>query len=380
MANVSVEMTPRTDTPRWFGVVVQALTVVAALAAAAVVLLVVKEDPIAVYSTMFVGSVTDPFQTSRVINRSAPLILAGLAVYIPLRSGLYNIGAEGQLIVGGLVTVWIGTRAPEAFGIGASGPVVILLSFVVAIVAGIVWVSVPVYLYNRYDVNEILTTLMLVFTAERLSAYLISGPLQAPGGTYPKTESISFDLPTLPEVFGLQLNIGILCALAAVGGTWLLINRTRLGYEIVLAGSNETVAERTGINTKMLTFVVFTAAAGLAGLAGFIEVSANQPGLETGWQPGYGWTAIPIALLGRRGSIRTMLAGLLFGIIFVGGSTVETTLGVPSAISQMIEALLILFLISAEVLKTHRLDLVFGTWSLRRSIGNLTRVGRAEGN
>jgi len=380
MANVSIEMTPRSETPRWFGVVVQVLTVIGAMVAAAVVLLIVNEDPISVYSTMFVGAITDPFQTSRVINRSAPLILAGLAVYIPLRSGLYNIGAEGQLIVGGLVTVWVGTRAPEAFGVGARGPVVILLSLVAAILAGIVWVYVPVYLYNKYEVNEILTTLMLVFTAERLSAYLISGPLQAPGGTYPKTESISFALPSLPEVFGLQLDVGILFALAAVGATWLLINRTYLGYEIVLAGSNETVAERTGIDTKTLTFVVFTVAAGLAGLAGFIEITANQPGLETGWQPGYGWTAIPIALLGRRGSVRTMLAGFLFGIILVGGSTVETTLGVPSAISQMIEALLILFLISAEILKTHRLDLVFGRWSLRSSIGSLTRAGRAEGN
>ena len=410
MANVSIELTPRTETPRWFGVAVQAVTVVAALVAAAAILLIVDADPITVYSAMFVDGITDPFQTSRVINRSAPLILAGLAVYIPLRSGLYNIGAEGQLIVGGLVTVWVGTRAPGAFGvgasgpvvlflslvaavlagivwvsvpvygIGASGPVVILLSFVVAIVAGIVWVSVPVYLYNKYEVNEILTTLMLVFTAERLSAYLISGPLEIPTGTFPRTEGISFDLPMLPTLFGLELNVGILFALAAVAGTWLLINRTRLGYEVVLAGSNEGVAEQTGINTKTLTFVVFTAAAGLAGLAGFIEVATNQPTLTIGWQPGYGWTAIPIALLGRRGSIQTMFAGVLFAVIFVGGSTVETTLGVPSAISQMIEALLILFLISGEVLRTHRLDLVLGTRSLRESIGNLARASRAEGN
>ena len=380
MANVSIELTPRTETPRWFGVAVQAVTVVAALVAAAAILLIVDADPITVYSAMFVDGITDPFQTSRVINRSAPLILAGLAVYIPLRSGLYNIGAEGQLIVGGLVTVWVGTRAPGAFGVGASGPVVLFLSLVAAVLAGIVWVSVPVYLYNKYEVNEILTTLMLVFTAERLSAYLISGPLEIPTGTFPRTEGISFDLPMLPTLFGLELNVGILFALAAVAGTWLLINRTRLGYEVVLAGSNEGVAEQTGINTKTLTFVVFTAAAGLAGLAGFIEVATNQPTLTIGWQPGYGWTAIPIALLGRRGSIQTMFAGVLFAVIFVGGSTVETTLGVPSAISQMIEALLILFLISGEVLRTHRLDLVLGTRSLRESIGNLARASRAEGN
>jgi simple sugar transport system permease protein len=109
-------------------------------------------------------------------------------------------------------------------------------------------------------------------------------------------------------------------------------------------------------------------------------VAGNQSSLTIGWQPGYGWTAIPIALLGRRGAVQTMLAGFMFGFIFVGASTVETTLGVPAAISQMIEALIILFLISGEVLKTHRLDLVLGRWSLRESVGKLARVGRAGGN
>jgi ABC-type uncharacterized transport system permease subunit len=377
MTNVSVELTPRTQTPRWFAVAVQGLTVVAALAVAALALVAVDANPVTVYSEMFLGAFSDPLQASRVFNRSAPLILAGLAVYIPLRSGLYNIGAEGQLIIGGLVTVWVGTRLPEVMGVGAQGATVFLAALAVAILAGAVWVYVPVYLYNKYEVNEILTTLMLVFTAERVSAYLISGPLQAGGGGFPRTDSIAFDLPTL---FGTRVDVGIIFALLAVGGIWVLINRTRLGYEVVLSGSNEGVARQTGIGTKKISFVVFTLAAALAGLAGFLEVAGNQSSLTIGWQPGYGWTAIPIALLGRRGAVRTMLAGFLFGFIFVGASTVETTLGVPAAISQIIEALIILFLISGEVLKTHQLDLVLGRWSLRESVGKLARVGRPGGN
>lgn len=377
MANVSIELTPRKRTPRWLSVVIQAMTIVAALAVAAVALLVVEADPLAVYAQMFVGAVTDPFQTTRVLNRSAPLILAGLAVYIPLRSGLYNIGAEGQIIVGGLATLWAGVWLPELLGIAPSGVTVILIAVLVALVAGAVWVYVPVYLYNKYEVNEILTTLMLVFTAERLSAYLISGPLQAEGGGFPRTDSIGFDLPTL---FGTRINVGIVVAVLAVGVTWLLINRTRLGYEIILSGSNEGVAEQTGIGMKKVTLVVFSLAAAFAGLAGFLEVAGNQPTLTVGWQPGYGWTAIPIALLGRRGSLQTMLAGLLFGVIFVGSSFVETTLGVPSALSQIIEALLILFLISGEMFKTYRMDIVLGTRSLRESVAGLTGVRRTGGD
>lgn len=376
MVNVRFELTPRTQTPRWLAVAVQVLTVVAALAVAAVALLLVDANPLAVYSRMFIGAFTDPFQTSRVLNRSAPLILAGLAVYIPLRSGLYNIGAEGQFIVGGLATIWVGTTLPGMVGVAPSALSILVASFFVALLVGAVWVFVPAYLYNKYEVNEILTTLMLVFTAERLSAYLISGPLQSGDGGFPRTGMIGFELPTLP---GTRANVGILIALAAVGVTWLLVNRTRLGYEIILSGSNEGIAEQTGIDMKRITYVVFLFAAALAGLAGFIEIAGNQSTLTIGWQPGYGWTAIPIALLGRRGSVQTMLAGFLFGIIFVGGSIVETTLGVPSAISQMIEALLILFLISAEMFKSYRMDIVFGTRSLRASLARLTRADRVGG-
>lgn len=377
MTDVSIEMTARQETPRWLALSVQGLTVVAALAVASLALLTVNADPIAVYSQMFLGAFTDPFQAARVINRSAPLILAGLAVYIPLRSGLYNIGAEGQIIVGGLVTLWAGVKLPGMLGVSESGPVVLVLAFLLALLVGMVWVLVPVYLYTKYATNEILTTLMLVFAAERLSAYLISGPLQAESGAFPRTDSIAFELPTL---FGTRVNAGIIFALLAVAGTWLLINRTQLGYEIILSGSNDGVAKQAGIGTAKVTFVVFSLAAAFAGLAGFIEVAGQQPTLTIGWQPGYGWTAIPIALLGRRGAIQTMFAGFLFGIIFVGGLLVSIRLGVPAAIAQIIEALFILFLISAEVIKSYQFDIVRGNWSLRDEVGQLVSTARARVN
>jgi len=361
-------MTPRQETPRWLSLSVQGLTVVAALAVASLVLLTVDADPLVVYSQMFLGAFTSPSQAVRVINRSAPLILAGLAVYIPLRSGVYNIGAEGQIIVGGLVTLWAGVKLPGMLGVGESSLVVLLAASLLSLLVGAIWVLVPVYLYTKYDTNEILTTLMLVFAAERLSAYLISGPLQATSGAFPRTNSIAFELPTL---FGTRINAGILIALLAVAGTWVLINRTQLGYEIILSGSNDGVAKQAGISTAKVTFVVFSISAALAGLAGFIEVAGQQPSLTIGWQPGYGWTAIPIALLGRRGALQTMFAGFLFGIIFVGGLLVSIRLGVPAAIAQIIEALIILFLISAEVIKSYRFDIVRGAWSLRDSIGGL---------
>jgi simple sugar transport system permease protein len=373
--DASLELTKRQQTPRWFGISIQIFTVLAALAVASLALLAVDLNPLVVYDQMFLGAITDPFQTSRVLNRSAPLILAGLAVYIPLRSGLYNIGAEGQLIMGGLVTLWVGVNAPDLLGVSGSGVITLVLAFLAAAVVGAIWVLVPVVLYAKYRANEILTTLMLVFTAERLSNFLISGPLQSSAGTFPRTARVDMSVPTL---FG-RVHVGILLAVLAVIATWLLINKTRLGYEIVLSGSNDSVAEQTGISTGKITFVVFTVAAGFAGLAGFMEVAASQPTLTLGWEPGYGWTAIPIALLGRRGAFQTMAAGLMFGVIFVGGLVVETSFGVPSAIAQIIEALLILFLITAEFIKTYRFDVRIGAWSLRESLAGAIGTDRLEG-
>ena len=361
---------------RWSAVALQGLTILAALTVASVALLYVDANPLEVYSEMFITPLIDQNVAEEVLNRSAPLILTGLAVYIPLKSGLYNIGGEGQFIVAGLITVWGGVNLPSMLGVPESSPLVLLVALLLALLIGAVWIAVPIYLYIRYEVNEILTTLMLVFTAERLSAYLINGPMQAEGGNFPRTGSAAIDLPTL---FG-SVHIGILLALFAVSGTWLLLNKTKLGYEILLSGSNENVAKQTGISTSKITVVVFTLAAALAGLAGFIEVTGQQSTLTIGWQPGYGWTGIVIALLGRSGAVQTMLAGFLFGVIFTGGSLVSTTLGVPSAIIQMIEALCILFLISAEFIRSYRVDVVRGNWSLRESMAGLVGFGRAGGS
>jgi len=376
MTNIRIEKTPRQEISRWFAVALQGLTVIAALAVASIALLYVDANPLDVYSKMFISPLTDQVVAEQVLNRSAPLILTGLAVYIPLRSGLYNIGAEGQFIVAGLITLWAGVTLPSMLGVPESSPLVLLVALLLALLIGAVWIAVPIYLYIRYEVNEILTTLMLVFTAERLSAYLINGPLQAQGGGFPRTDNAAFELPML---FG-RAHIGILFALLAVAGTWLLLNKTKLGYEIILSGSNKNVAKQAGISTAKITVVVFSIAAALAGLAGFIEVTGQQSTLTIGWQPGYGWTGIVIALLGRDGAVQTMLAGFLFGVIFVGGNLASTTLGVPSAIIQMIEALCILFLISAEFIKSYQLDVVRGNWSLRDSMAGLVGFSRAEGS
>jgi len=367
--DVRLELTPRQHVPRWMTALIPVSTIVLALVVASVTLMAVDVSPVLAYLHMFVNPLIDASHARRILNRSAPLILAGLAVYIPLRSGVYNIGAEGQLILGGIVTVWMGVNLPEMLGIAADGVALLTIVFAGSVLVGAVWIYVPYYLYVNYEVNEILTTLMLVFTAEQFSNYLTAGPMAANVGAFPRTATIQLELPTIP---GTRLNVGIVIALLAVAGTWLLINETRLGYEIILSGSNEEVARQTGISAAKITFVVFMLAGALAGIAGFVEMAGNQGNMTIGWFPGYGWTAIPIALLGRRGAVQTMLAGFLFGILFTGGIVIETTFGVPSAIVQIIEALVILFLITGEFVRTYKFDILVGGRSMWQIVHGIT--------
>lgn len=359
--DVRFDLKRRQRVSRRLSVMISASTIVLALIVSAFALLAVGVNPIAAYIEMFAMPFIDVIHAERIINRSAPLILVGLAVYIPLRSGLYNIGAEGQFILGAIVTLWVGVKFPEILALPGGSLTLLPIAFVAALFVGALWIYLPYYLYVKYEVNEILTTLMLVFAAAEFSNYLTTGPLSAEVGGFPRTETIKMTLPTLP---GTNINVGICIALAAVVATWLLINKTRLGYEIILSGSNEEVARQTGISAAKITFVVFMLAGVMAGLSGFVEMAGNQQNMTIDWSPEYGWTAIPIALLGRRGAIQTMLAAVLFSVLITGGIVLESGFGISSAISQLIEALVILFLITGEFVRSYRFDIIIGNTSM----------------
>lgn len=339
----------------------QVFTIVAALAVGAIALWAIDVNPIAAYDRMLLDTVTESFQITRTLNRAAPLILAGLAVYLPLKAGVENIGAEGQIYLGGIVAVWV------VLNLELTGMLFLLVGLVGGLVGGALWAVLPAYMAAKWEVNEILTTLMLVFVAVQVNEFLINGPMQGGIGAYPRSDQVP-DAALLPEFAGTDVNIGILLAVAATVVVYLLMNVTRTGYEFVLLGSNPDAAKQAGVNAFRKGLIILPLGAAFAGLAGMVEIAGNQGQLSSHWSPGYGWTAIPIALLGRRGAFQTMLAGLFFAVLFVGGSSLEVSMGIPSAISDVIEALVILFLIAAEFIRSYRLDLKVDGESVGESI------------
>ena len=292
-------------------------------------------------------------------------MLAGLAVYLPRRAGLWNIGAEGQIFLGAIAGTWVG------LSVDAPGPVLVVLVLASAAVAGGLWGLVPGLLRAKQGVNEIIVSLMLTFVGIEFANFLVRGPLRGGQGNFPVSARLP-EAARLPELGDLALadlgltaleafggvHAGVLVAVGATAALGYLLNRTATGYEVTVTGSNADAAETGGIDTGWVYVLVFVLAGALAGMAGAIEIAGIQGRLRPDFSPGYGFTAIPIALLGRRGVSRVLVAGVFFAVLVVGGSSMELAYDVPAALVEVVQALVILFLITAEFFKRYRVGLV----------------------
>ena len=347
--NVELDIRAREDVPTWLVYGTPVFTVLAALAVSSVALVALDVSPVAAYSVMFVETLTSEFGLTETTVKAIPLVLTGLAVYLPLRAGLWNIGAEGQLILGGLAGTWIGLN------VSAPGYALLVAMFLGAGVAGAFWAAVPAWLRAKYDINEIITTLLLTFVALNLKNYLIRGPMQGGAGTFPQTEQFS-GAATIPSLFG-NVHAGLLVALLMVAVAYVLVTQTRLGFEVTFVGSNPEAATQAGISRYKVYILVFVIGGLFAGFAGIGEIAGVQGRFRADFEPGYGFTAIVIALLGRNGALKVLLAGFFFALLIVGGSSMEVALGVPAALTEVIQALVILFLITAEFFKRYSVSL-----------------------
>jgi simple sugar transport system permease protein len=349
-----VAVEARSTQPRWLTYATPVLTIGAALAVGAVALVALGVNPLAAYGTMFVGTLTSTFGVTETLVKAVPLVLTGLAVYVPLKAGLWNIGAEGQLYVGAIVGTWVGLN------VDAGAVVLLPLALVGAGVAGALYGAVPGYLRARYGVNEIIVSLMLTFVGVRIASYLVRGPMRGGEGNFPVSAGLP-DAAQLPTVAGTSLHAGVLVTLALVGLVALFVSRSRTGFEVTFVGANADAARGMGMNTAWIYVLVFAVGGALAGLAGSMEIMGVQERLRPEFSPGYGFTAIPIALLGRNGAGRVLLAGLFFALLFVGGSSMEVAFVVPAALVDVVQALVVLFLITAEFFKRYRLSVSFST-------------------
>lgn len=320
-----------------------AIALALGLAISAVVVALTGGDPLAALGALADGAFGRLDSVSEVGVKTCPLLLAGIAVAVAFRAGVWNIGAEGQLIAGAIAMAWLGrepVRLPGWLGLP--------LALAAAAGAGALWAALAASLKVRRGVNEVISTIMLNFIALAFAGYLVHGPLMEAAGRYPQSDAVALAmrLPRLAETF--RVHAGLLVALAAAAGSYVLLFRTVLGFELRATGLNRTAARLAGIAVDQRTFLALTLSGALAGLAGGIEISAVTFRLYERFSPGYGFTAIAVALLGRLHPAGVLLAALLFGALEAGSNSMQRVAGVSSVLVSVIQATVIFSLLAIE--------------------------------
>lgn len=326
------------------------VTVAAAVLIGAVPLILIDADPVTVYGKMFFGTVTEFGTIVSLLIRAVPLFLAALAVYIPLKAGLWNIAVEGQIYLGGIAALWIGVTYP------APSYILVPAMAIGAIVVGAITGLIPAYLRVRYDINEIIVTLMITFAAIEFNSYVLRGPLQSEGGT-----PVSKTLPAfakIPVLGDTKLHYGVFLLIIGTITVYYLIHRSATGYEILMVGSGPRAVESSPISTRRILFLTMSIGGGIASLAGMIQIAGVRTNLVPYWSPEYGFIAIPIALLGFKSAFRVLFASLFFALLFVGGNSVTVTSNVPFSIVNILIALIFLFLITSEFFKKFKVEII----------------------
>ena len=283
---------------------------------------------------------------SATLVRATPLILTGLAVTLAFTSGVMNIGAEGQLLSGATAATIV------CLAVDGSGWLVIPLSLVAGAVAGAAWAFVPALLRRRFGVLEVISTIMMNFVALYMVGYLVRGPLQEPLKIYPQSPSIATAAQLPIIVPGTRLHLGFVVALACAVALWWALRWTAAGFRIRVIGSNPSAAQSAGqIDVGRTMMRAFLLSGALAGIAGAIEVTGVTYSLYENLSPGYGYTAIAVALVGALDPVFTLFSGILFGALEAGASAMQRDAGIPSVLASVVEASIILLLLAGAALR-----------------------------
>lgn len=333
------------------------LAVVLALVVAIPVVIAAGASPGQAYSAMLEGSFGSSQAFADVLNRADTFVLLGLGIAISIRTGFFNVGAEGQL--------WLGALGASIVALYWDGPepLVVITALVAGFAFGALWSGLVAMLKIVFAVDELISSLMLNYVAILLIGYLTFGPMKAYRAG--QTEVIEAELPI---IFGDRLHAGFLLALVAVVGVWLLLGRTRLGYEMRTLGANPDAARFAGIHAHRVIAKVSLLSGGLCGLAGAHVILGVQHVLLSEFSPGWGYTAIAVALLGGLAPLGVLLSGVLFGALEIGATNMQFTAGVPSSLGSMIEGLILVFFLFALPLRIPR---------VRRRLGEMRASRKA---
>lgn len=309
------------------------------------------KSPLAAMQVFFV----EPLRTLRgvgeVLLKATPLILCAVGLALCFRANLWNIGAEGQLIAGALAGGGVALLATR----DTSGAIVAVV-IVAAALGGMAWAAITAWLRDRFNANEILVSLMLVYVAQFLLSYMVHGPWRDPTGFGFPQSALFADPARMPRILdGTRLNLGFVLALAAAAAASLLLARGFIGFQLKVAGLAPLAARYAGFSQRRVLWFTLLTSGALAGIAGAAEATGPVGQLTPTISPGYGFAAIIVAFVGRLHPGGIVAASIVMALFYIGGELAQSRLGLPAALTGVYQGLLLFFLLACDTFIQYRL-------------------------
>jgi len=327
-----------------------ALTVVAGF----VLFAALGKNPVEAFYTFFVYPIRDRNGVAELLLKASPLMLIGVGLACGYRANVWNIGAEGQLILGAICAGGVAL----AFH-GSESRLVLVLMFVAGALGGMAWAAIPALLRTRFNTNEILVSLMLVYVASLLLSWLVHEPWRDPEGfNFPQSKQFTEGALYPILLDGTRLNLGFPVALAAIAAGYVFLNRSFLGFQLRVAGLAPDAARYAGFNANRMVWLGMLISGACAGLAGMGEIAGPIGQLLPSVSPGYGFAAIIVAFVGRLHPVGILLASLLMSLLYLGGEAAQMGLALPSAMTGLFQGLLLFFLLGSDVFIQYRVRVV----------------------
>ena len=302
---------------------------------------------------IFLSPLLTSYKWQDVAVKAAPLVIIALGLAVGNRAQVWNIGAEGQYVIGALCAAGVGI----AFG-GAGGFFVVALMIAAGMAGGGAWAAVPAGLRTRFNVNEILSSLMLTYVALQVLGYLVSGPWKDPEGrNFPVTAPL-LDSQTLPTYGTSTVHLGVGIAVVLPFVFWFLMTRSVFGFQIRVVGSAPNAARHGGFDGKQTIWAALIISGAMAGLAGALEFTGVLHKVDLGFASGYGFTAIIVSFLGRLNPIGCLIAGIVLAVTYVGGQMAQTSVHIPNSTAGIFQAMMLFFILASDILVRYRIRFV----------------------
>src|SRR5882757_7364581 len=351
---IRIQLEPRAEPVRFMRLGAPILALLLTVIASAPFLLALGLNPISTLRIFFIEPLSSPNGISEWLLKASPLILIALGLTVGFRASVWNIGAEGMYTIGAICAAWL------ALHFGSAGHVWLLPAMMLfGALGGMAWAAIPAFLKTKANTNEILVSLMLNYVAALILSYLVNGPMQDPDGqNYPQTASFDPAAMFSTLFVGMRINSSIFITMAAVLVTWLLVDRSFIGFQMTVSGAAPTAARYAGFRQSRSIWLSLLLSGASARLAGMMEAAWPLGQLTPVISPGYGFAAIIVAFVGRLSPIGVVFGGLLLSLLYLGGEAVQMSLNVPASLARSFQGMLLFFLLAADVLILHRVRIV----------------------